>query len=464
MKRAWMGGVILLVSLAVGSTAAPAKTERELALEQTVQMLLQRVEQLEKKVEALSESGSQSAPEIEARLSQVEAAVEKKATSNTMNVSWKSGLNFATPDNRIQLKLSGRVHNDWFFGDVDNADAPDGVRFRRAWLTLSGQLYEDLKFKWQYDFSGDGKAKWKDVYAQYTGLEWATITIGQFKEPFSLEEMVSANALTFLERSPVVSLFAPARETGGMLSGNAFDGRVTWAVGAFRNSDNFGDGFDDEEDEDKAVDGDWDVATRLTAAPWYEDGGEKLLHLGLAGVHRDWGGDALRYRARGSYSRGPRLVDTGGFDVEDVNLFGAEAALVLGPLSLQSEYMFADVNTKDFGSEDFQGAYIQASYLLTGEHRPYKGGVFKDIKPLENFSLKDDAWGAWELAARYSWLDLEDDDLSGGKLSAFVVGLNWYLNPNARVMWNYVHSDVDDRAEGDPDNADLFLMRLQLNF
>jgi phosphate-selective porin OprO/OprP len=161
-------------------------------------------------------------------------------------------------------------------------------------------------------------------------------------------------------------------------------------------------------------------------------------------------------------------VDTGAFAADDLDLFGAEAAINLDALSVQSEYMYADVNADDSPGTDSGGGihafYIQAGYFLTGESRPYKtsGGVFSRVKPKRNFSLRDGGPGAWELALRYSWLDL-DDVMDAGQLDDIVIGLNWYLNPNARMMFDYNHSEADGGAYDDED-ADVFALRLQVDF
>jgi len=111
-------------------------------------------------------------------------------------------------------------------------------------------------------------------------------------------------------------------------------------------------------------------------------------------------------------------------------------------------------------SADLHGYYIQTSYFLTGEHRKYKpsAGSFSRVKPKENFSFGG-GLGAWEVGLRYSGLDLDDGSISGGELDTITAGLNWHLNPNTRIMWNYVHADKDDVGE-----ADMLLARLQIDF
>ncbi len=123
--------------------------------------------------------------------------------------------------------------------------------------------------------------------------------------------------------------------------------------------------------------------------------------------------------------------------------------------------MIADVDGKNGSSSpDFDGYYIQGSYFLTGENRKYKtsSGAFDRVKPRENYSQKGGC-GAWEVAARYSKIDLNDNNVTGGELEDVTLGLNWYLNPNTRIMWNYIRADLDRTGD-----SNLFTMRLQVDF
>ncbi|MGH8579986.1 MAG: OprO/OprP family phosphate-selective porin [Gammaproteobacteria bacterium] len=136
-----------------------------------------------------------------------------------------------------------------------------------------------------------------------------------------------------------------------------------------------------------------------------------------------------------------RLVDTGNIpgDVNYFTLFGGELAGIYGPFSVQSEYIRADVDRETGGDPGFNGYYGYASWFLTGESRNYKAdkGVF-DILPLKPFSLKTGGWGAWEVAVRYSNLDLNDEGVRGGEIDDLSFALNWYPNPYVRLMANYV--------------------------
>ncbi|MFH1877329.1 MAG: porin, partial [Candidatus Omnitrophota bacterium] len=99
------------------------------------------------------------------------------------------------------------------------------------------------------------------------------------------------------------------------------------------------------------------------------------------------------------------------------------------------------------------GAYGYVSYFLTGEHRNFdkSRAEFESIKPINNFSINDRTWGAWELAARYSHIDLNSKsvNINGGILNDVTCGVNWYLNPVMRIMFNYVHTNLNGKGYAD---------------
>ncbi len=501
MKKGWklsclFGLCLLLVGIGPAWSEDQDLTPREKELMEVIQRLEKRVSDLEEKVSAgpapapaeavLSASEKQ---EMQERLDKVGEwmAKEKKEGPSNFRVYWKDGVRFDTADGAYKFKIGGRIHNDWYMGDIENGDFPDGVKFRRARIALEGLLNENIEFKTQYDVAGDGTGKWRDVYAGYLGWDYAKFRIGHQYEPFGLETQTSSNYITFIERSPLVGL-TPDRQTGLQIYNEILNNRLRWAAGGFKVTNAFGDA--DDADSTK---GDWDATFRLTGLPWYEEDGRKLLHLGAAYSYREWSDDGLRYRSRGSFSVGNYLADVAGsakdskggsvtldLPTDNINLFGLEAALVYGPFSLQSEYVLADVNGSDnFEDSTYQSAYVDASYFLTGEHRVYKEGVFSRIKPKRNFMGKDGGPGAWQIAARYTWLDLDDTPIDsdytpaagltsyvpapGGVIHDLTAGINWHLNANARIMWNYVHSFLESN-ESDLGDADALIMRLQVDF
>jgi len=418
--RICLGFLILVVSIPVGADD----------VEQTIAELRERIEALEN---------------------------QQAADSNTFKLYWKEGIRFDTPDKTFQMRIGGRIQNDWAFFDQDSSleDAvgnwDDGTEFRRTQLDMQGLLYETIEFKAQYDFAG-GDADFKDVYLGLKGLPVGTLRVGHFKEPFSLDELISNNYMTFLERA-LPNTLVPARNTGIMINNHVLEDRITYALGVFRETDNFGSGEGD---------GKYNVTARLTGLPLYEDEGSALLHLGLAYSHRN-PGDTLSYSQRPESHLAERLINTGSVEVDDLDLVGAEVAMVYGPASLQVEYITAMVDGAAGSNPDFSGYYIQTSYFLTGEHRPYRlsGAVFSRVKPKAGFPGQEGGIGAWEIAARYSHLDLYDGGINGGELDDVTVGLNWYLNPNTRVMLNYVYADASDLYEG---KAHIMQTRFQIDF
>jgi len=207
----------------------------------------------------------------------------------------------------------------------------------------------------------------------------------------------------------------------------------------------------------------------VTGLPWYveEQKGRQLLHVGLSGSRIENTDGLARFRTRPEAHLAPRYVDTGTFDASYSFLGGAEAALVLGPFSAQAEYLRTWVNIP--GVDDmasFDGFYALVSYFLTGEHRPYRrtNGTFGRVKPNRNFGLGENSGpGAWELLLRYSYTDLNDEGITGGRLNDITGGVTWYLNPNWKVMFNYVFAQLD-RGVADGDNAHVFQTRFHVDF
>ncbi|MBW1979693.1 MAG: porin [Deltaproteobacteria bacterium] len=388
------------------------------------------------------------------------AAAKKTKVAIPMYGYWKNGLAFESADRKFTAKIGGRINVD--AGEVDtdhdvkkffDNQFGSGVNFRRARLSFEATIYHDIMLKSEYDFTS-GETKFKDVYVGMRGLPYVgTLRIGHQKEPFSLEEIISGNYVTFMERA-LPNGFVPDRNTGLGLNNTVLDRRMTWAVGGFRETDNQGSGLGNPEN--------YNVTARVTGLPWYRDKGSRLLHLGLSYSHKfvDKGG-TVRFRSRPETQlTSERFVDTGSILADDVDLLAPAAAVVFGPLSFQGEYIYSHVDPKQGSSLDFDGYYIYGSYFLTGEHRSYSTshGAFSRIRPKKNFQLHGGGWGAWEVALRYSHMDLDDEDVEGGKLSDITAGLNWYLNPSVRIMFNYIHADLDHVGD-----TNIYQSRFQIN-
>lgn len=375
-------------------------------------------------------------------------------------VFYKTGLNFESGDGDFKLKLGGRIMNDWLWwlepdDDVEDAVGrlDDGTEFRRARLFMSGTVYDRVEFKAQYDFA-DGVTAIKDLWLGVKDIPIVDhIRVGHMKEPFSLEELTSSKYITFMERS-LPNVFAPGRNVGLMVFGNALeDDRLWWGAGVFRDTDDLGDDLGG---------GEYNLTARLTGLPYWEEGGKRMLHLGAAISRREADENALRRRQRPEIHNSPRFVDTGAFAADDEFLAGFEGSLVYDWFSLQSEWMIDAVN-RERPNDDvtFTGGYLQASFWVTGEHRPYKrsAAAFDRVKPLENFLGEEEGVGAWEIALRWSTLDLTDDVIAGGEIDGWTLGINWHLNPQTRWMLNFVIPDLDDVGA-----SSAVMMRFQIDF
>lgn len=352
-----------------------------------------------------------------------------------------------------KLRIGGRLHVDLASYKEDRTQLGSGSEVRRVRLSTRGALWNDWDFRASVEFASN-EVDLKSTYIRYNGFERKQIRFGNFKEPFSLDELSSSNYNTFMERA-MATEFAPGRNIG--LGFNTYGD--TWAIstGVFR-----GDATSEgEEDEGHGLSG------RITFAPVL--GNRRLLHLGGAVSYRDPGeDDTVRFRARPeSHVTDVRLVDTEDVgEVENVTRVGTEAALIVGPWSLQGEYIAAEVaRDGGFSDLDFSGWYVQGSWFLTGESRRYDPvrGVFRRIKP--NSIVGKGGYGAWEFGARFSSIDLNDGDVIGGRQDNLTLGLNWYATPHIRFMLNYIDVLSVDRpgSSTDGDEPEIIQLRGQIN-
>ena len=218
MRRVWFASVLALVgvwSLLVGTAGSAEKSVAEEILD-----ILRANDQItEQQYETLlvkARSEKESLP-----------AVAAEAKPEDFRVYWKKGLRFDSADKRFKLQIGGRIMNDWAWVSEDNdiettiGRQANNTEFRRARLFVAGTIYENVKFKAQYDF-GDGDADFKDMYIEFMNTPVGNVRAGHFKEPFSLEELTSSKNITFMERS-LPAVFDSARDFGLNFSNTLFD-------------------------------------------------------------------------------------------------------------------------------------------------------------------------------------------------------------------------------------------------
>jgi phosphate-selective porin OprO and OprP len=396
----------------------------------------------------------------------------EQAAQTLPKIETKGKLEWSTPDGEFSWRLGGRIHLDTAFydndrGTTDSTTLTSGTDIRRARLEVLATLWRNWQFSFGYDFGQTSEVRegFRDMFIRYLlkGPQPFTFTAGQFKEYLGLESLTSSNDTTFMERAMPSRAFhdlaegSDGRRIGFGVSTN---GHELWtaSVGAFSKNAS-GDSSDDQTDP-IVFDG------RLTFSPIHTD--TRIVHLGFAGSWMDPNGsNRVSFAARPEARIGAdRLISISAITgTDEVVRYGVEAAGVYGPFSLQGEYLLADVSRDLPGQPDvnLDGWYLFGSWVLTGESRGYEfeRGVFKNPKPYG--VVGKGGIGAWEVAARYSTLDLNDGGINGGEEKNITVGLNWYPTPNFKFMANYVKV-LDLDIEGSPLNGaepDIFEFRAQ---
>ena len=487
-------------------------------LKQNHQITQQQYDEL--LMEAQHERASQKAAvQNQVKEATAQAAKQyKKDHPLNVTASWKHNqIFFESNDGNFTMHVGGYAQVD-FGGSTANyrlrypagtaLSATGGVgmnkvgiydaELRRVKPTLEGTLYGDFDYKVQIDFGGGGESL-QDVWMTYYGFPCiANIRVGHMKEPFSLEELTSDEWLEFTERSQANSFITAGnnsdRNTGIMAFNNVLDQRMTWAAGGFMQQQNTSgtsyQSFDNV-----------NFSGRVTYLPWYADNGCQLLHLGL-GYRHLWRTDndvqATNNLSTAATTQfgflstpefhlfGVKTVDTGAIGSTGADMINPELALVYGPFSLQGEFMDTFLNnayeayTYTTGTHrsnaNLYGWYVEGSWFVTGEHRAYdkKFGVFGRPTPNCNFDPASGGWGAWELAARYDAINLNDETISGGSEQNYTGAINWYLNPNLKWAFEYTHAHMNgviyqslstssqwNIRNGD---ADIFDTRFQVDF
>jgi phosphate-selective porin OprO/OprP len=417
---------------------------------------------------------------------------------------------FATPNNDFTMHIGGWAQwdNVWFDQSPSLKAAPitrtpvntpgfaggvagggigdlqDGEFFRRIRTFFEGTFWEQGEYRLILALENN--------QFQTVGLDefWfgakdipiiGSVRVGHVKTPMGLEgDMTSSSrCMTFMERS----IYSEAIElnqnfvTGLWLGDNYLDQRVTWQGAVFR-PDNFSSTGTYFGDSQGGVQG------RLTALPYYDNEGRDLVHVAVSGGFRTNDNSSFRrfqLRARqqlrdddpaGGVTNADnnRLIDTGVITGTGQALLGTEFLWIRGPFSVQAEYGWDFVNGAIAGTNPiapaqnlaFSGGYVQLAYTLTGENRSYdrrlgtlareyygKSGPYSDA-----YLIRDDEGylhcgsGAWEVAARYDYVNLNDGTgtgrIVGGIANGVTLGLNCYLNNNFNIMLDWVYDQRDD--------------------
>lgn len=469
--RGWLRGtsVLALAALLLAPAHALAGEQRTV-VEEILDILKARGQISDREYRELNERARKEEEQRRAAPAPVaapSAPAEKPATTvaaapedkSTFRAFWKDGLRFENSDQTFKMRIGGRLQLDFaMFGpsgalqnDFELDSFESGVEFRRARLYTEGQIYEDFGWKFEYDFADQA---FKDVFFEATNVPFVQqARLGFFKEPLSLEELTSDNFTTFMERG-LPNAFSPSRKTGIGTMMTFVDNRITWGAGVFRgDANNSGFGFGGEQA--------YDITTRLTALPWYEDN-SNLLYVGLGYSHQFRSNFEQTYSSRPEAHLVPSLVRAE-FVTDGNDLLDPAVALVMGPFSAQAEYIQTFVQGADgFDDPRFFGWYGFVSFFPTGENRGFRPeeAAFNRVYPKKNFGWgAGSGWGALEVALRQSQLNLNSAGVEGGRLNDTTFGLTWYLNPNMRVLANYVYSNRTPQS-----SANVYEWRVQVDY
>ena len=504
-----------LASTAYSSTALANDSAELEELRALVQQLEQKVKVIDRKSELAEE-----------------AAAAKKKETPVVKASEK-GFGIQSADGQHEIKFRGLLQADGRVFDqgkqitqkaasgastagyLDNTEDAHGTALlRRVRPTIEGKVFDKYDFRFTPEF-GDGKANVVDAYIDARFDPAFQFKAGKFKPFVGLERLQSGADIKFIERSYVSSIL-PNRDVGFSLHGDLANDRLSYALGVYNG---VVDGGDNTTSSD--LNNSKDFAARVFATPFKgQDNPLEGLGFGIAATYGDVTGQVkdtvngsvteltTGYKTEGQQTFfqyngagvlrsgiGENLTATGGpgaswlvhADGQRYRL-APQAYYYFGPLGIQGEYV-RESQAVSVGAQNLAKTTLNndawqlaVSYLITGEDASFKG-----VKPKRNFDLNSGGWGAWELVARYSELNLDDAAFSFGALDStasnttlngkahylyadpkasaksahtWTVGANWYLNPEVKFALNYSQTSFNGgggNLSGSPTNtfADL---------
>ncbi len=419
MHHSTLTAALLLVLGTAGFSASAGNDGSEIEeLKARLAALQARVAELE------SRSDAQSDINIATRES-----LDRIGTA-TPTLSTKGGIKVVSPDRAFEASVGGRIHFDAYAFDRDLAGVTGTSEFRRARLTLQGKAF-GWDYKMENDFAaGGGLEGFRDVYIARSALG-GKFTIGHFKPYRAMEELTSSNEILMMER--------PFASATGLFSGRQFQQGIGYLRAAGRYTVGFSvfnlRGASGPRNEGVGY------AGRVTFAP--VDTADRTLHLGAWVSHENANRGSADLSASFAYAgrRGPsqNIATVSGADGDEVTAYAVEVAGAFGPLFFQGEYANARFGQPAGPDQDLRAWYLQGSWHLNGGHKPYKpgSGVFGSAPVADK--------GLWELTARYDTARNRDLDR---RVRSWIVGLNYHVNPNLRVMFNYTQGDNEVTGDG----------------
>jgi len=379
------------------------------------------------------------------------------------------------------MKIAGRIHADtWAFpGDslgvnaFENADPlidpQDRLGFRRIRFGVRGDLPQDMLYRIEMEFADGNDVEFRDVFLGWRNLPLLNkLQIGNQKRPYGLDHLNSSRFNVFLERPFIIEAFnQDSRRLGVASYGVSEDEAYNWQWGFFNLRLVQDEGIHTSDQYQS------EIAGRLANTFYYDEAseGRDYGHWAVSGTlafpdgsagfgpeveGRGRAANEARFRTRAEARSVRRWLDTGPIaGARLYGLLGLEAVINRGPLQLVAEYMnlWLDRDATIGTNLHLHGGYAYLSYFLTGEHVPWdrESGLIGRVIPFRDFSFAGTRGarqlcgpGAWQIAVRWSYADLSDDNIAGGIGQSVTAGLNWYWTPYARMQFNYIYGNIHD--------------------
>ncbi|HVM96230.1 MAG TPA: porin [Candidatus Acidoferrales bacterium] len=444
-----------------------------------------------------------SPAELEKKIKNLEEQVDRlnhetrqhETSIDTLNrfplAQWKDGFIINNADNSYKLKIGAYTQADGRFFLNDGQDRNTSqFTFRRARLDIQGTVAKYFDFRILPDFAGSNFVLF-DAYVDVNYIPEAKLRVGKFKPPLGLERLEPAYTTMFIERGLPTNL-VPTRDNGIQLFSDLWNGALSYQLGIFNGTPDLGNTATDAND-------DKDFAGRLFLHPFrfFDIAQLSDFGFGLAGSYGHERGTSSvsgtaapvnntelpSYRSFGqatvfSYSGGsagtpatttcdannvcttkPAVNGTAAAVASgDHSRINPEAYFYYGPFGFQTEWVSSKqevsrpgpTNPVDRHNLNHRSYHFAASWVLTGEPASYRGVI-----PFEPFDPFQGKWGAFEVAARFGELDIDDDAFRYGfasrttsvrRVEEYVGGLNWYLNRNVKFVLDYATSDFTGGA------------------
>lgn len=455
--------------LTPAQAAAPTSSEVQqqlAAMAAELARLGQRVDTLEGQVQAANARAEAAEQRTVAVIAQAEAVKAAAAVAPPASVTAKPATEIAWDG---APKLVGK--DGWSFKprgrlqiDTAGIDAPAGIagqaslgiatEFRRAYLGVEGTIPGGFGYRAEVDVA-NSTVELTDLYLTYKPKSELTLTLGQQKPFWGLEEITSDLFTSFLERAAFHGAFGFERRVGASA---AYVGKSLVVQGGVF-ADNAAD-LNADTNNSYSFDG------RVVFMPKLAGG---QLHLGGSIHLRDFN-DAqttTRYRARPFvHTTDLRLVNTGNIAATGETSYGAELAYVRGRFHATAESHWITPRRPGMADPTFNGGYGEVGFLLTDDATAYKNGAYDRIRPKQ--PVGKGGFGAVQANLRYDWLDLTDAGIVGGKQDIAAVSLVWMPTDYVRFILNYGHLWLNDAAlaAGPARNyeADSIGLRAQFDF